>query len=110
MYRSMTFQEKQRERARLEKSVKYNMFNTFDSSENIDELIIDLPEKIFCRLITEFKNRIEYFDAITSAESYVSQGLDIPEALWNKIQKSRAEYTKYMSRFRNCTANEATYD
>ena len=32
-------------------------------------------------LITEFKNRIEYFDAITSAESYVSQGLDIPEAL-----------------------------
>ena len=84
-----------RESIRLKKAVKYNMFNIFDSSENIDDAIINLPENIFCSIITDFKTRIEYFDAITLAESYVSNGSDVPDALWKKIQKARAQYKKH---------------
>ena len=56
-----------------------------------------LPDDIFLKMTTQFRSRIEYYDAVVQAEHYVLQGMDIPKNLKARIDATRNDY-RYLDR------------
>ena len=81
---------------RLKMSVKYDMFTTFSDADTVDDKIISLSDYDFSKMTKVYKNRIDYYDALSLAEDYVGNGKDVPEILWKNIQKVRKDYILFI--------------
>ncbi len=93
----MTEEQKASALRKLEMSVKYDMFTTFDDGTSVDDGIMALSDYEFEQITQLFLDKIEYLDAVTEAEGYVRRGMDVPKQLWNSIVKTRETYLQYRS-------------
>ncbi|SFQ36304.1 hypothetical protein SAMN04487928_13811 [Butyrivibrio proteoclasticus] len=72
--------------------IKYNTLDAF--TENLDDSIFNYSVEDFKKITKAFKTPSEYALALADMHDYIENGLDVPQELYEKIQKVRKDFSK----------------
>ena len=83
------------EKKRINLALKYELLLDYNDSDKIDDKIMNLTDQQFSEMTKQFDNKLKFLETKMLAEQFVAKGEDIPQEMWERINKVRKDYINY---------------